>query len=138
MQEQIDNGDLTARLDDARNLLRDRGLDPDVRLGSRRGGEGMGTSAAEGADAERRRFGVRAIAAAAKNSVCRRSPARSTRFLRSEQSDDRRPRSGATPKPGQSGRGARRRPGSSLVLYAARCGGSPSPMAPDESTIQIR
>ena len=27
MQEQIDNGDLTARLDDARNLLRDRGVD---------------------------------------------------------------------------------------------------------------
>ena len=33
MQEQIDNGDLTARLDDARNLLRDRGLEPDVRVG---------------------------------------------------------------------------------------------------------
>jgi hypothetical protein len=39
VQEQIDNGDLTARLDDARNLLRDRGLEPDVRLGSRRRGE---------------------------------------------------------------------------------------------------
>ena len=38
VQEQIDNGDLTARLDDARNLLRDRGLEPDVRLGSRRRG----------------------------------------------------------------------------------------------------
>ena len=36
VQEQIDNGDLTARLDDARNLLRNRGIEPDVRLGSRR------------------------------------------------------------------------------------------------------
>jgi hypothetical protein len=35
VQEQIDNGDLTARLDDARNLLRDRGIEPDVKLGSR-------------------------------------------------------------------------------------------------------
>ena len=40
VQEQIDNGDLTARLDDARNLLRDRGIESDVRLGSRRRGEG--------------------------------------------------------------------------------------------------
>ena len=40
VQEQIDNGDLTARLDDARNLLRDRGLEPDVKLGSRRRGDG--------------------------------------------------------------------------------------------------
>src|ERR1700733_10958963 len=31
-QEQIDNGDLTARLDDARNLLRDRGIESDTRL----------------------------------------------------------------------------------------------------------
>jgi hypothetical protein len=37
VQERIDNGDLAARLDDARNLLRDRGVDPDVRVGSRRG-----------------------------------------------------------------------------------------------------
>jgi hypothetical protein len=36
VQEQIDNGDLAARLDDARNLLRDRGVDVDTRLGSRR------------------------------------------------------------------------------------------------------
>ena len=35
VQEQIHNGDLTARLDDARNLLRDRGIDSDTRLGSR-------------------------------------------------------------------------------------------------------
>ena len=45
VQEQIDNGDLTARLDDARNLLRDRGIDSDVRLGSRRpGGARSGSS----------------------------------------------------------------------------------------------
>jgi hypothetical protein len=37
VQEQIDNGDLAARLDDARNLLRDRGVDPDTRVGSLRG-----------------------------------------------------------------------------------------------------
>ena len=35
VQEQIHNGDLTARLDDARNILRDRGLDTDTRIGSR-------------------------------------------------------------------------------------------------------
>jgi hypothetical protein len=45
VQEQIDNGDLTARLDDARNLLRDRGIESDVRVGSRRpGGNGTGSS----------------------------------------------------------------------------------------------
>jgi hypothetical protein len=38
VQGEIDNGDLTARLDDARNLLRDRGLDPDSRPRSRRDG----------------------------------------------------------------------------------------------------
>lgn len=36
VQEQLSNGDLTARLDDARNLLRDRGLESEVKLGSRR------------------------------------------------------------------------------------------------------
>ena len=45
VQEQIDNGDLTARLDDARNLLRDRGLEPDVKLGSRRRGDGDDSAA---------------------------------------------------------------------------------------------
>jgi hypothetical protein len=45
VQEQIDNGDLTARLDDARNLLRDRGIASDIRVGSRRpGGNGTGSS----------------------------------------------------------------------------------------------
>ena len=42
VQEQIENGDLTARLDDARNLLRDRGIEADVRVGSHRGGESSG------------------------------------------------------------------------------------------------
>jgi hypothetical protein len=36
VQEEIDNGDLTARLDDARNLLRDRGQIPDDRVRSPR------------------------------------------------------------------------------------------------------
>jgi hypothetical protein len=45
VQEQIDNGELTARLDDARNLLRDRGVNPDVKLGSRRHGDGDETFA---------------------------------------------------------------------------------------------
>ena len=35
VQEQIHNGDLTARLDDARNILRDRGLDGGTMLGAR-------------------------------------------------------------------------------------------------------
>ena len=35
VQEQMHNGDLAARLDDARNLLRDRGIDGETRLGSR-------------------------------------------------------------------------------------------------------
>jgi hypothetical protein len=45
VQEQISNGDLTARLDDARNLLRDRGIKPDVKLGSRRRGDGDDSAA---------------------------------------------------------------------------------------------
>lgn len=40
VQEQIDNGDLAARLDDARNLLRDRGLTADARIGSHAVDEG--------------------------------------------------------------------------------------------------
>jgi hypothetical protein len=48
VQEQLDNGDLAARLDDARNLLRERGLEPDVRVGARRGSDGI--SDAETAD----------------------------------------------------------------------------------------
>jgi hypothetical protein len=39
VQEQIHNGDLTARLDDARNILRDRGLDTETRIGSRAKGK---------------------------------------------------------------------------------------------------
>jgi hypothetical protein len=35
-------------LDDARNLLRDRGVDPDVRVGSHRGLDGLGDSSYEG------------------------------------------------------------------------------------------
>ena len=35
VQEQIHNGDLAAQLDDYRNALRDRGIEPETRLGSR-------------------------------------------------------------------------------------------------------
>jgi hypothetical protein len=38
VQEQLDNGDLTAQLDNARNLIRDRGLDPAERARLRREG----------------------------------------------------------------------------------------------------
>ncbi len=41
VQEQIHNGDLAARLDDARNVLRDRGLDSGTRLGARAGGKAL-------------------------------------------------------------------------------------------------
>ena len=54
VQEQIDNGDLTARLDDARNLLRNRGIEPDVRLGSRRPAGNDTGSAREEDDASAR------------------------------------------------------------------------------------
>jgi hypothetical protein len=37
VQEEIENGDLAARLDDARNLLRDRGLDSEVLVRSHHG-----------------------------------------------------------------------------------------------------
>ncbi|MGA2705178.1 MAG: hypothetical protein ABSH35_29310 [Isosphaeraceae bacterium] len=39
VQEQIHNGDLTARLDDARNVLRDRGVDTETRVGARTKGK---------------------------------------------------------------------------------------------------
>ncbi len=52
VQEQMDNGDLTARLDDARHLLRDRGLESEVRVGSHRSGDSPGGSARAGDDRE--------------------------------------------------------------------------------------
>ena len=39
VQEQIHNGDLTARLDDARNILRDRGVDSETLVGARTKGK---------------------------------------------------------------------------------------------------
>jgi len=39
VQEEIHNGDLTARLDDARNILRDRGVDTGTRVGARTKGK---------------------------------------------------------------------------------------------------
>jgi hypothetical protein len=40
VQEQLDNGELTAKLDDVRNLARERGLDSDARVGSHRDDDG--------------------------------------------------------------------------------------------------
>jgi hypothetical protein len=40
VQEQLDNGELTAKLDDARNLARERGLDLDTQVGSHRADDG--------------------------------------------------------------------------------------------------
>ena len=50
VQEQLENGEVTARLDNARNLLRERGMDDDVRLGSHRGGDGVGAGSSESAE----------------------------------------------------------------------------------------
>jgi hypothetical protein len=44
VQEQISNGDLTARLDDARNLLRDGGFGDETRIGSTNRGSMQGDS----------------------------------------------------------------------------------------------
>ena len=43
VQEQLDNGELTAKLDDVRNLARERGLDLDTRVGSHRDDGGTTT-----------------------------------------------------------------------------------------------
>jgi hypothetical protein len=56
VQEQMETGDLTARLDDARNLLRDRGIDADVRVGSHRDGESLGASSGARERADRSSF----------------------------------------------------------------------------------
>jgi hypothetical protein len=56
VQEQLENGDLTARLDDARNLLRDRGLEADVRVGSHRTRDALGRSTSERDGAENASF----------------------------------------------------------------------------------
>ena len=71
VQEQIDNGDLTARLDDARNLLSDRGIDPDVRVGSHRGRDaGVGSFADKDGPPTRTLPAGQRDAAAAKTPVC--------------------------------------------------------------------
>jgi hypothetical protein len=57
VQEQIHNGDLAARLDDARNLLRDRGVDADVRVGSRRQADDAGGSPSDLTDSKARTVG---------------------------------------------------------------------------------
>jgi hypothetical protein len=57
VQEQITNGDIAARLDDARNLLRDRGVDTDIRVGSRRENGEIDSSASDGGDPKARAVG---------------------------------------------------------------------------------
>jgi hypothetical protein len=70
VQEQVHNGDLAARLDDARNLLRDRGIDNDTRLGARARG-----AASEEPDDEL--SGPRAIRAGRSTRKPRKPPAAS-------------------------------------------------------------
>jgi len=70
VQEQVDNGDLAARLDDARNLLRDRGVDADTRLGSHRSeGKSQGYSAGDDDEA-----GARTLPAAQSSRKRRKPP----------------------------------------------------------------
>jgi hypothetical protein len=71
VQEQIHNGDLAARLDDARNLLRDRGLEPDTRMGAR--------SRGSRADLDDNRTGVRTLPAGRTTRKPRKPPAASIR-----------------------------------------------------------
>jgi hypothetical protein len=72
VQEQIHNGDLAARLDDARNLLRDRGLEADTRMGARsRGSRAIGT--------DENRGGVRTLPAGRTTRKPRKPPAASIR-----------------------------------------------------------
>jgi hypothetical protein len=68
VQEQIHNGDLAARLDDARNLLRDRGLESDTRMGAR-----GGDSRPVGSDDDRGR--VRTLPAGRSTKKPRKPPA---------------------------------------------------------------
>ena len=70
VQEQVHNGDLAARLDDARNLLRDRGIENDTRLGAR-------TRGARTADPDDELSGPRAIPAGRSSRKPRKPPAAS-------------------------------------------------------------
>jgi hypothetical protein len=70
VQEQVHNGDLAARLDDARNLLRDRGIEDDTRLGAR-------TRGARTADPDDELSGPRAIPAGRSSRKPRKPPAAS-------------------------------------------------------------
>ena len=117
VQEQIDNGDLTARLDDARNLLRDRGLDPDVR--ARSPARSMDRHSA--ARTSHPDFAGRpVIAAAAKTSVCPDLRAGRRFAAGPEMTTDQPATGGATPRSQVSPARLRRRPGSSFVLSTAR------------------
>jgi hypothetical protein len=70
VQEQIHNGDLAARLDDARNLLRDRGLEADTRMGARSRGS-------RAFDSDEIRGGIRTLPAGRTTRKPRKPPAAS-------------------------------------------------------------
>ena len=72
VQEQIHNGDLAARLDDARNLLRDRGVEADTRMGARSRGS-------RAIDSDENRTGVRTLPAGRTTRKPRKPPAASIR-----------------------------------------------------------
>lgn len=72
VQEQVHNGDLAARLDDARNLLSDRGIEADTRLGARSRGSRAADASEEEAPA-----GPRAIQAGRSTRKPRKPPAAS-------------------------------------------------------------
>jgi hypothetical protein len=72
VQEQIHNGDLAARLDDARNLLRDRGPEADTRMGARSRGS-------RAFDSDENRGGVRTLPAGRTTRKPRKPPAASIR-----------------------------------------------------------
>ena len=129
VQEQIDNGDLTARLDDARNLLRDRGID--AGRTSRLAGRGEATIRPP---TTRRRDADLAGRPGTGSAASRRSPRfrpgrdrsagpgrrgyrRPTRAIPERQADRSEP-------------AARRRPRSPFVPPRPARDGSPSPMRP--------
>ena len=70
VQEQVHNGDLAARLDDARNLLRDRGIENDTRLGAT-------TRGSRAADQDDELSGPRAIPAGRSSRKPRKPPSAS-------------------------------------------------------------
>ena len=133
MQEQIDNGDLTARLDDARNLLRDRGVEPDVKLGSRRARRAATIRRrATTAPAARTLPTGRPVAPRRKAPFAQISGPVNVRRHRSRMTTGPRPSraNAAMPRTDRSGRSTRRRPRPPLVPHRSAPSGCPSPTPP--------